>query len=275
MRPEQSLDTKLDAYKALSGDDGIAGKARRRSWAVYATAAGSSMALATSAEAGIIYSGVQNVNVSIPQDAMAQPPHTQGTASFKIDIDGQGHNFTGLLRRGSAALGGLSAFALLGGGSLGVLKNGSGQLKRLVSGAKISGGAGLFSSSFGALRQKRQINQAGTQVSSHGTWPKDKTGFAGVEFTQGGQEHFGWVRLEWGSAPLNAPGTVPGFPVSLTAIDWAYETDPNVAITAGSVPEPSTGVLGLLACGSVGVLAWRKRKQQRAANASASSEVSS
>ncbi|HEX4133616.1 MAG TPA: PEP-CTERM sorting domain-containing protein [Bryobacteraceae bacterium] len=52
---------------------------------------------------------------------------------------------------------------------------------------------------------------------------------------------------------------------SLTAIDWAYQTDGS-AILAGdtgipSTPEPSTAALALLAMGAAGVAALRRRRE--------------
>lgn len=65
MRRARNLESKLAAYEALSGDAGVAGKRRPRNWAVYATAAGSGLALATSADAGnIAYSGVQDLTIT-------------------------------------------------------------------------------------------------------------------------------------------------------------------------------------------------------------------
>jgi hypothetical protein len=64
------------------------------------------------------------------------------------------------------------------------------------------------------------------------------------------------MELKWG-------GTANGFPTSLTLLGWAYDETPGEAIAAGdtgvsSVPEPSTGLMALLATGCVGVAAWRK-----------------
>jgi hypothetical protein len=57
----------------------------------------------------------------------------------------------------------------------------------------------------------------------------------------------------------------PNAPNRLTAIDWAYESDPDTAILTGAgipagVPEPGTMLLSLLAAGSVGVMARKRRK---------------
>ena len=49
---------------------------------------------------------------------------------------------------------------------------------------------------------------------------------------------------------------------SATIIDWAYQTEPNVPIHAGEIPEP--GCLGMLALGAVGVMASRKMSRREA-----------
>jgi hypothetical protein len=182
--------------------------------------------------------------------------------TFKINMDG--HNFTGQIRRVTSS-GNRIGIAELNGNS--VLLNGSGLLKRLAFGTTISAGAGAFAST-GALKYRRSLG--GNNISQRGTWQVGRTGFAGVKFTEGtGNTHLGWIRLEWQSAQINGID----FPNTLTAIDWAYESDSNTAITAGAVPEPSSAMMALLASGAVGVLAWRSRKRQGAANAQASTEA--
>ena len=86
MRRGVNLKAKLDAYEASSAvGSGAAAKKRQRTWPVYAAAAGSGLAMATSAEAGIVYSGPQNVTLT--------PAMNAGSASHSINIDGHGHNF--------------------------------------------------------------------------------------------------------------------------------------------------------------------------------------
>ena len=66
MRRGVNLKAKLDAYEASSAvGSGAAAKKRQRTWPVYAAAAGSGLAMATSAEAGIVYSGPLNLSASI------------------------------------------------------------------------------------------------------------------------------------------------------------------------------------------------------------------
>ena len=90
------------------------------------------------------------------------------------------------------------------------------------------------------------------------TWPRgygyyyrvsDRRGLMGIRFKfdeTAPDFHYGWIELQGGS--------YDGFKV----FGYAYETEPGVAI----VPVPSS--LSLLALGSVGVLARRRRKAERA-----------
>jgi hypothetical protein len=80
------------------------------------------------------------------------------------------------------------------------------------------------------------------------------TGFAGFELPSAKGGGYGWIRFEQITGP---DGKVD----DLEAIDWAYN-NAGGGINAGqgvSVPEPSA--LGLLAMGSAGVLAWRRRRR--------------
>ena len=72
-------------------------------------------------------------------------------------------------------------------------------------------------------------------------------GFIGVKFNT---DQFGWIRVNMNGAPIN----------SFTIVDYAY-AGRGESIFAGqiaAVPEPSS--LCLLALGSVGIMAWRRRR---------------
>jgi len=78
-----------------------------------------------------------------------------------------------------------------------------------------------------------------------------KQGYAGLLFYDEENDlHFGWVELSV-AADLN----------SLTIYGFAYESDPDTPINAGAVPVPSS--LLLMASGALGVLAYRRRRQNR------------
>jgi hypothetical protein len=74
-------------------------------------------------------------------------------------------------------------------------------------------------------------------------------GYVGLKWDAGGGNiHFGWARVDVTSADN---GTA-------TLFSYAYEDQPNTAITAGAIPEPTS--LALLAAGG-GALALARRKR--------------
>jgi hypothetical protein len=244
MRTQQGLENKLDAYEATWGEERLTRKGRRRNWRMYAAAAGSGLAMTTSAEAGIInYSGALNETATAGVNA---------TSHWNASIDGgklvgfallQSIVFPPFfsLHRGAAELN------LRGGVS--VLLNNSNQVAHLSSGQKISHGAGIFGGSNDGSAALR-----GAGGGTVGTWAKSQPGFAGIKV--GGD--YGWVELKWGAS-------AGGLPNSITLLGWAYDETPGEAINAGqtvgsAAPEPSTGLMALLATGCVGVAAWRKRR---------------
>ncbi|MEX2381787.1 MAG: hypothetical protein WD490_05360 [Opitutales bacterium] len=85
-------------------------------------------------------------------------------------------------------------------------------------------------------------------------------GYMGFAFDIGGDTHYGWARL------ILTPGPIDSGTTGLFIDGWAYESDPDTAIST-PIPEPATVAtgLGMLALGAVGVRTWRKNKKQAAA----------
>ena len=85
-----------------------------------------------------------------------------------------------------------------------------------------------------------------------GLWPPESgTGYFGLRFYIDDNIHYGWVMMdftEFGTAGGNIVG-------------WGYETDPNIPIMAGVVPEPTTIVL--VFTGVIGMLLSRAKKRFR------------
>ena len=226
---QQPLDTKLNRHFLACS-------------AIVGTAA---LMASTNADAGIVYSGLQNISV----------PTTNALGGMYIDLTLPGNTFipTG---SGTGAAEGINT--LLPGWDLNFYKSGSGNLRwyypkvgptpqtlavntgtqttALTAGALIDGTSALGS------YQAMQGQFTGT------------TAYMGVEFHDSGNNlRYAWVQV--------AGGPTLGFPA--TIIDWAYE-DSGAGILAGDftpVPEPSTLALGFLSAGALGVAAWRKRKK--------------
>jgi hypothetical protein len=215
---------------------------------VLATVAGSALALATNANAGIIYSGLQNVTASRPAGVgNSAAGFTVGGAPWNV----RASNNIGVARSTASARLGIG----VAGEAFMALSTFSRNAKKLASGATISAGQIFNNWPFPNLRIKNNSSFTGQFLNS-------QTGFVGIKFNQGGNAHFGWIRLHVDIGPANA--------VTTTAIDWAYNDVAGQAILAGegipaSAPEPSTTAMTLLATGSAGVLAWRRRRKQIAA----------
>ena len=247
MQRERDLNAKLEAYEtSASTKCGLSGTDAKVVMTYYVAAAAVGLAMTTATEAQIIYSGIQNVNVS-----------GNGTHVAFIDIDGNSNRFRIKEHFDSAFFGlsvaGATVTPLAGGAA--VLANDFGGLKRLASGVNISAGAGVFGVGDHTLRYRRVGALGGS--TQHGSWAENQSGFAGVRFNGGTATQFGWIRLKW-----NSNGG--GMPDSITAIDWAYNSVANQSIFAGAVPEPAAAavVAAALAAGWAGVVAWRRANRR-------------
>ena len=233
-KPKLSLETRLKAWDASRPDRGS------RNWFPYAAAVGSALAMATNAEAdGIVYSGIKNVNAVLNSPAgFISAPIGVGAGPF-LAVAAFGNAGTELVELNVISSAGFFTQ--------------SGGLRKLASGAFISSGAGIFNFSDGVVAVHNNSD------ASFGNFSAGNSGFAGVDFKTGTvldqKTYYGWVRLVYTGAPPN----------SITAIDWAWETTPGMAIQAGQTveqsgaPEPGTAALSLLALGAAGVLALRRR----------------
>jgi hypothetical protein len=286
---KSSLEAQLNSYAAAARvvalhktpADG------HRKWPVYAAAAGSALALGTSATADIFYSGIQNITVTALvttfNSAFATHPLKIGGKQFGLTVR---HSSNGFIKypefnyAGNAFAGGYLAAGpgagILRGSSLGWrrttnnLLQGLGGARRLSKGAPISAGAGPFKGSSGtgkAPLNVAEIYDGGTSVK--GQFAIGQPGFAGIRLaTGGGNFDYGWIQLEVNGTNFRPGGCCDPVADSVTAIDWAYNEVPGQAIEAGqTAPEPGGRSLALLATGCIGVLAWRKRRAQRAAKA--------
>jgi hypothetical protein len=223
-RKSGSLDTRLEGYAQAAGSLlHVARQGGARKLVPMTTAMGAALAMAPAADATIVYSGAQNLPLPIP---------SYDTAALNLD----GADVSTDVRIAFTSVTGLVNISALTtvqgifttGGPFNAAAN-------FASGASIGPGGNIA----GGYTFRSLYDFYGT------------TGFAGVRFNIGGQPHYAWLRLQ-----INAAGD------ALTIIDWAYEDQPNTAISAGATPEPGSGALvglGLLALGARGVRHRRKR----------------
>ncbi len=186
----------------------------------------SATAALASARAGIVYSGPQNITISLGN---SQPINLDGDAFNDITL--KNYTFGGGNYQGATV-----NFAP--GQTVGFTAGGLQYVSRLTAGTLISAaniGPSFFGSmAYGANNPNAQFNNV--------------TGaFLGLSFPSGGNTFYGWIRVDIN----NATGT-------FVIDDWAYQSTPNTGIQAGAIPEPSS--LGLLALGAAGLAAYRRRR---------------
>jgi hypothetical protein len=273
------LGSRLKAYReSVRSRPEIDWTAKLGSWPTYAAAAGSALAMATGASANTIqYSGIQNVTVA--QAVQTQTNNRLAPGDFlNFDIDGLGHNFgllvenfrdslrcpNGVLAVGptcTTSLGNSSQAFVQGGNHLAILfAPSSGVVFDTASSLLPLGeGAGMRNFNLGD-NIGGQDGRGVLRASTAGQGVRDdhfvagQAGFGGIRL---GANEYGWVRLR-------LTNDQAGHVQSMTAIDWAINT--NGGILAGQTsnessptPEPNSGAMALLAAGSAGVLAWRRR----------------
>jgi hypothetical protein len=198
-------------------------------WRLYAAAGAAALAAGSAADAAIIYGTTANAtHVSSSAEVKSQFPIGNAHASA---IHGTS--------------GGESNFAILAGGQFFV--EGSG-----FRGFPLLDNFPLNAAIGGKIKSANAWVAGSSGGPRYGNFANNLTGFAGLELSNG---DLGWLRLKVTS---NGDGGAD----AIKAIDWAYNDTPGAPINAGqtssAVPEPSA--LGLLAMGSAGVLAWRRRR---------------
>lgn len=96
------------------------------------------------------------------------------------------------------------------------------------------------------------LNGTSTTTAAVGAWTLNARNYVGYRFVGADTStHYGWLSMDVG-ATMGVR----------TIMQVSYNSVANAAITiSAAVPEPSTVVMGLLAGGATGVIAWRRRKQ--------------
>lgn len=194
----------------------------------YSLAAGASaIAAGTTADAAIVYSGIQNIAIG---QFGSQNLNLDGDAYSDILLKNYvfgGGNYQGAYVNffPGKVVGFFSGF-----GYASALSAGS-----LIDSAAVAGGPFQASLAYGANNPNAQFNNA-------------TDAYIGLAFPINAATHYGWIRVDID----NAAGT-------FVIKDWAYDDVAGQGIEAGAVPEP--GALSLLAVGASGVLAMRRRRQ--------------
>jgi PEP-CTERM motif-containing protein len=152
-----------------------------------------------------------------------------GTSAQHINVDGAGYNELALISTPSNQ----QFRGVYGGVDLTNTAKGNDYYVRSFDGGDAIGPGSAATTGVGVMN------------SNAGNFGVAGGSYGGFMFDMGGQEHYGWVRMEISSS-------------TLIAYDFAYESAPGTAIVAGAVPEPSS--LALLAAGAGGMAFRRRRK---------------
>jgi hypothetical protein len=217
--------------------------------ASYALAAGAAgvgvLSLAQPSKADIIYS---HANVSIgPNSEFSLRLTRNGPADFTFS------NSYGVRTNGGfvSARGHLQVGGNLPNASVIFARSGSNDYAAaLARGARI-GPDGQFTRGIGIGNAAFCGGCYPEQFFDYGSFLNTRA-YLGLRFPIGGQEHYGWANLS-----VSTGGEFDS-QIAATLSGYAYNTVPNQPIFAGQVPEP--GTLGLLALGSLGIAAWRRKK---------------
>lgn len=248
MANKKAFSQALDAYSALASANQTSHASSRRSRYMragmsFGAATSAALLTGTAIEAGIVYSGVQNIDAG-------------GTNSAaNIDIDGGGVDFQFFDRQASGGNWAWGRAYRQTSPQHRFMRDATGNIPRqavkLSSGDLVgTAGSGLGSGTYNPFF-------AGTGPAFQGGFTSD-TGLVG--FQLGGSGNFGWIRVA-------VAGTN-----QLTVVDWAYDNT-GAHLFAGqesstAVPEPSSAFLlglGLLSLGAVGLREKRRNAREAAA----------
>jgi hypothetical protein len=218
----------------------------RSDWRLFAAAGAAALAATSAADAAIIYQHTNMPSASLPRSAGGK---SRGSVFKNFSVDGVPFEL-GMIHHqsGNSMYIKANSSNLIGGPV-------SGALRRFQSGQAVTMPKGSFTTSNGNRYSFKSAAFKGKFTHFSG----GHSGFFGFELPGSKGGGYGWMNIDFVLNPAN-----PGFTGELAITDLAYNdgADPaNLGISAGdgrSVPEPSA--LGLLAMGSTGVLAWRRRR---------------
>jgi hypothetical protein len=214
-----------------------------RKLAVYALAAGATLAGSSQADAGIVYSGPLNINIPA-MDAIT----TDNVYLEDFNADGDpDFLIVNAILHGSGTP---DTYASLTAASIGIVATdiaGSPYATPLAAGDLING-----SLTADTGKAKLTVDTLPLSGISPSPWVPGTDACIGLSFSIGSELHSGWVEISIEND------------LSIDVLGWAYDDVANGTIKAGNngtiVPEPSS--LALLAAGASGVLAFGLRKRR-------------
>ncbi len=221
-------------------------------WYAYAVAGAGALMAAPSAHGAIVYSGLLNTTVTVSCNTNTNCPLDGST--IPVSLAGADGNFS-LNGHVSSSL--WQVHFNTGANTPGTLGSGGANgLTHEFAGGQSIGPLGGFS-----------FNNVNHTLNTEGTWDS-ADGFIGLEFHLSTDplptdQNFAWAHIQ--TSFINSTTNES---ITITLVDFAYESSPGVAIFAGVTgvtPEPATAGLALLGLGACGLAAWRKRKQAAAA----------
>jgi len=247
LRNDAQLDSRLSDYSAATRVSAMAGRLHGRigSWPIYAAAAGSALAMATSASASIITGTYSPGSNSVQPLSLGVSSEKSGALDFGTD-----HILIKAISR-SIGFGPTVVLSVFGVSPVGILESSgaySQRARKFVSGSPISGGH---------YADSGRIVQSNFSGHNYGQFIAGSTAFVGLAIKAGNQIDYGWLKLVFTDNSFGVAET-------LTAIAYGIETDGGVPIDAGQTvevtPEPGTMALAILAAGAAGVAALRRRR---------------
>ena len=191
--------------------------------------------VAGAANASVVYSGVINFVCAVDIDGCYINVQTNSLSN------GPGSGVPGWDVNPYSSGGGMNFFNSTGGGQLRYPGVTAGPAGNLALGTSI-GSTGSY-------------NTATTGVvfgSAAGNWQYSAENIIGFRFVAAaGTTHYGWMRFQMGAAGSS------GTSMTRTVVDYGWESDAAVAITAGAGAIPAPGAIALL--GLAGLAARRRR----------------